>query len=74
MIDPFGSSLGSGFVYDKYGHVITNCHVIGPAVKTDDIILTLQDGSSFNVKLIATNPYSNISVLLFCYHLEILGS
>src|SRR5687768_14724599 len=27
VTDPFGSSLGSGFVYDKNGHIITNYHV-----------------------------------------------
>jgi S1-C subfamily serine protease len=29
--DPFGSSLGSGFVYDKNGHIVTNYHVVGAA-------------------------------------------
>jgi S1-C subfamily serine protease len=33
LIDPYGSSLGSGFVYDKRGHIITNYHVIGPNLK-----------------------------------------
>jgi serine protease Do len=61
--DPFGSSLGSGFVYDKNGHIITNYHVIAPAANTDDIIVTFQDGSAFNAKLIASDPFSDISVL-----------
>jgi serine protease Do len=63
LIDPYGSSLGSGFVYDKRGHIITNYHVIGPSSNAKDIIVTFQDGSAFNAKLIASDPYSDISVL-----------
>jgi S1-C subfamily serine protease len=63
ITDPYGSSLGSGFVYDKMGHIITNYHVLAPAANTDDIIVTFQDGSAFNAKLIASDPFSDISVL-----------
>jgi serine protease Do len=61
--DPYGSSLGSGFVYDKNGHVITNYHVVGAAADTDDILVTFQDGSVFNANLIGSDPFSDISVL-----------
>jgi S1-C subfamily serine protease len=63
MTDPYGSSLGSGFIYDKNGHVITNYHVIAQALNTDDIIVTFQDGSAYNAKLVASDPFSDISVL-----------
>jgi S1-C subfamily serine protease len=66
--DPFGSSLGSGFVYDKNGHIITNYHVLARAATTSPspesgIIVTFQDGSAFNANLVASDPFSDISVL-----------
>jgi serine protease Do len=66
--DPFGSSLGSGFVYDKNGHIITNYHVLARAATTSpspesDIIVTFQDGSAFNANHVASDPFSDISVL-----------
>jgi serine protease Do len=61
--DPYGSSLGSGFVYDRNGHIVTNYHVVGAASNTDDILVTFQDGSVFSANLIASDPFSDISVL-----------
>jgi serine protease Do len=66
--DPFGSSLGSGFVYDESGHIITNYHVLAPAATASPssesaIIVTFQDGSAFNAKLVGSDPFSDISVL-----------
>jgi S1-C subfamily serine protease len=61
--DPYGSSLGSGFVYDRNGHIVTNYHVVGAAANTDDILVTFQDGSVFNANLIASDPFSDTSVL-----------
>jgi serine protease Do len=66
--DPFGSSLGSGFVYDKNGHIITNYHVLARAATTSpspesDIIVTFQDGSAFNANHVASDQFSDISVL-----------
>jgi serine protease Do len=61
--DPYGSSLGSGFVYDRNGHIVTNYHVVGAATNTDDILVTFQDGSVFSANLIASDPFSDISVL-----------
>ena len=59
----YGSSLGSGFVYDRNGHIVTNYHVVGAASNTDDILVTFQDGSVFNANLIGSDPFSDISVL-----------
>ena len=61
--DPYGSSLGSGFVFDRNGHIVTNYHVVGVSANTDDILVTFQDGSVFNANLIASDPFSDISVL-----------
>ena len=32
---PNATALGSGFVYDKQGHIITNGHVVGDAKIVD---------------------------------------
>jgi serine protease Do len=61
--DPYGSSLGSGFVYDRNGHIVTNYHVVGAAANRVDILVTFQDGSVFNANLIGSDPFSDISVL-----------
>jgi S1-C subfamily serine protease len=52
--------LGSGFVYDKQGHIITNNHVVGNA-KTVDV--TFVDGNSYRAKVIGTDPFSDIAVI-----------
>jgi S1-C subfamily serine protease len=53
-------ALGSGFVYDKQGHIITNNHVVGGARIAD---VTFVDGNRYTAKVIASDPYSDIAVL-----------
>jgi S1-C subfamily serine protease len=52
--------LGSGFVYDKQGHIITNNHVVGNA-KTVDV--TFVDGNTYNAKVVGTDPFSDIAII-----------
>jgi S1-C subfamily serine protease len=52
--------LGSGFVYDKQGCIITNNHVIDGANTTD---VTFVDGNTYRAKVIAKDPSSDIAVL-----------
>ena len=54
------TALGSGFVYDKQGHIVTNGHVVGNA-KTVDV--TFVDGNRYTAKVIGTDIYSDTSVL-----------
>ena len=53
------SSLGSGFIIDKEGTVITNNHVINNA---DDIVVRVND-KEYKAKLVGTDPYTDIAVL-----------
>jgi len=53
------SSLGSGFIIDKQGTVITNNHVINNA---DDIVVRVND-KEYKANLIGTDPYTDIAVL-----------
>src|SRR6266700_2429725 len=52
--------LGSGFVYDNQGHIITNNHVVGNA-KTVDV--TFVDGNTYTAKVVGTDPFSDIAVI-----------
>ncbi len=66
---PLSSGLGSGFVYDKDGHIITNYHVIALASSNNtsnnntDILVTFSDGSVYNARIVGTDPFSDIAVL-----------
>jgi S1-C subfamily serine protease len=52
--------LGSGFVYDNEGHIVTNSHVVDE-VKTVDV--TFVDGNTYTANVIGTDQSSDISVL-----------
>ena len=54
------SSLGSGFIIDASGYVVTNNHVIDGA---KDIEVTLTDGSEYPAKLIGTDPKTDLALL-----------
>ena len=54
------SGLGSGFVYDKRGHIITNEHVIGGS---DRIIVTFLDGRSYVAELVGADKFTDIAVI-----------
>ncbi len=56
----FGGRLGSGFIYDNNGHVITNNHVIDNANK---IHVTFSDGTIYEAKIIGTDEFSDLAVL-----------
>ncbi|MEM7068022.1 MAG: DegQ family serine endoprotease [Pseudomonadota bacterium] len=53
-------SLGSGFVVDADGIIITNNHVIADA---DEITANFSDGSKLTAELIGTDPKTDIAVL-----------
>ena len=44
------TTLGSGFVYDKQGHIVTNGHVVGDAKIVD---VTFVDGNRYTAKVVA---------------------
>jgi serine protease Do len=54
------SSLGSGFIIDKRGYVVTNNHVIQDA---DEITVILQDNTRLVAKLVGKDPKTDIAVL-----------
>jgi serine protease Do len=54
------SALGSGFIIDEKGIVITNNHVIQDA---EDIIVRVNGNEEFKAKIIGADPLSDIAVL-----------
>jgi|HubBroStandDraft_6_1064221.scaffolds.fasta_scaffold40351_3 serine protease Do len=53
-------ALGSGFIIDPDGHIVTNNHVVGDASKVE---VTLQDGSKYTAKIIGRDPRTDLAVL-----------
>src|ERR671918_203393 len=54
------SLLGSGFVYDKHGHIITNSHVIENASL---VTVTFIDGNRYDAIVKGNDPINDIAVL-----------
>ena len=66
-LDPFGTpqaqqtqSLGSGFVIDKSGHILTNAHVVVGASKVD---IGFSNGSSYPATVVGIDRSTDVAVL-----------
>ena len=62
--------VGSGFVFDKKGHIITNAHVIEGSTKT---VVTFLDGRSYNAEIIGVDEYTDIGVIKVNADLKLLN-
>ena len=69
QVDPFSGNqspaqpqqaLGSGFVWDKDGHIVTNNHVVAGATK---ISVTFYDGTTVPATVVGTDPDSDLAVV-----------
>jgi serine protease Do len=54
------TALGSGFVWDAQGDIVTNNHVVSGA---DAINVTFADGSTYSAKLVGADPNSDLAVV-----------
>jgi len=54
------AGTGSGFIWDRAGHIVTNYHVIRGA---DQAKITLWDQSTWDAKLIGAEPDKDLAVL-----------
>jgi serine protease Do len=53
-------SLGSGFIIDKDGYIVTNNHVIAGA---DEIKVKLNSGKEYDAKIIGRDPSTDIALI-----------
>ena len=77
-VDPFGlplpsqqqsEALGSGFVIDKAGHIVTNYHVVEGAKSVD---VSFSNNESKKAKVIGVDPSTDIAVLQVDAHARAL--
>lgn len=54
------SSLGSGFIIDKAGYIVTNNHVIKDA---DQIKVILHDDQEYDAKIIGADPVTDLALI-----------
>jgi serine protease Do len=58
--EPLRQGIGSGFIIDSSGIVLTNNHVVEGAV---DIRVTLMDGREFEAEVLGTDPLTDVAVI-----------
>ncbi len=66
----FGSRQGSGFIYDRLGHIITNYHVVADPQENQEIDLsekdfhiTFLDGTTYIGRVVGADIYSEVAVM-----------
>ena len=57
-----GMRLGSGFVYDNKGDIVTNYHVVSGSTN-NTVTVTFLDGVSYEAKIVGLDPYSDLAVV-----------
>jgi len=55
-----GSGLGSGFVYDRNGYIMTAAHVVEG---TDQVEVRLYDGTQLNGRVVGTDELNDVAVV-----------
>jgi S1-C subfamily serine protease len=66
FVNPFGptvqteKALGSGFVIDKAGHIVTNYHVVAGA---RSVLVSFSNNESFKATIVGSDPTTDIAVL-----------
>ena len=55
-----GGSLGSGFLMDGNGHIVTNAHVVDGATKT---VVTFQDGTEAKGTILGVDKSTDVAVV-----------
>ena len=57
---PQVEGLGSGWVYDDEGHVVTNQHVVDGA---DKVTVVFEDGTEIGAQVVGSDPSTDVAVL-----------
>jgi S1-C subfamily serine protease len=56
----FNRGLGTGFVWDTQGHIVTNDHVVADAT---DIEVVFSNGTTVKAELLGTDPNADLAVI-----------
>jgi serine protease Do len=59
-IPQFNQGLGSGFIWDTDGNIVTNNHVVDGA---SEILVTFSDGTTVPATVVGADPYSDLAVI-----------
>ncbi|KXA96898.1 hypothetical protein AKJ37_04175 [candidate division MSBL1 archaeon SCGC-AAA259I09] len=54
------TGVGSGFVYNDSGHIVTNQHVVEGA---DEILVKFYNGETVKAEAVGSDPYSDLAVI-----------
>ncbi|MEV4975770.1 S1C family serine protease [Streptomyces scopuliridis] len=54
---------GTGFVYDKEGHILTNNHVVASAANGGDLTATFSNGKKYNAEVIGRAEGYDVAVI-----------
>ncbi len=54
------TGAGSGVIFDRKGHIVTNYHVVEDAQRLD---VTLSDGSKYEAEIVGIDPGNDIAVI-----------
>ncbi|MFF7210775.1 S1C family serine protease [Streptomyces sp. NPDC008238] len=57
------SGTGTGFVYDKEGHILTNNHVVAPAADGGKLTATFSDGKKYEAEVIGRAQGYDVAVI-----------
>ena len=57
---PLEQSLGSGFIYDDQGHIVTNNHVVEDA---EDVLVIFSNGFWAEAEVVAADPQADLAVI-----------
>ena len=58
--NPVQQGLGSGFILDTQGHIVTNNHVVDGA---SQVTVTFSDGSSYTATVVGKDPSADLAVI-----------
>ena len=58
-----GSGTGSGFIFREDGYVVTNNHVVAPALNGGELTVYLEDKTAFKAELVGRNASYDLAVL-----------
>jgi len=54
------SGMGSGFIIDEQGHILTNDHVVSEA---DEVMVRLNDNRTFKAEVVGSDPGTDLAVI-----------